>query len=230
LYDDDPRFPPAHLADDSGIIAIGGDYSPRRLLEAYRGGIFPWSTPEDPILWWSPDPRCIIRPDEVKVSKSMRQLLRQGRYRVTFDQAFPEVIRACRDTYRPGQPGTWITDELVAGFEELHRIGFAHSVEVWDGDALVGGLYGGSWGRCFFGESMFSKASNASKFGFIVLARNLAEAGCKVIDCQVENPHLLTLGATHMPRKEFLSLVAYESQAFLDRRNWQSLFRTDFDF
>lgn len=221
-------FPPAYLADRSGILAIGGDLSPQRLLLAYQMGIFPWFNPDDEILWWSPDPRWVIYPAQINISKSMRQLLKQHRFRVTFDQNFLGVIEGCRDIYRPGQGGTWISDEIIDSYLTLWKQGFIHSVEVWDGDALVGGLYGGNLGKCFFGESMFAKASNASKYGFIMLAMNLAEQGYSLIDCQVHTPHLESLGAVRISRSDFLNIVQQNARARLDARNWQDIMRTDF--
>lgn len=222
-------FPPAYLADSSGILAIGGDLSPERLLLAYRQGIFPWFNPDEPILWWSPDPRCVIYPQKIKVSKSMRQVLRKGKFNVTFDQDFLGVINACKDIYRPDQHGTWISDEIIENYYQLHRQGFVHSVEVWEDGQLVGGLYGGNIGKTFFGESMFAKASNASKYGLIMLAKNLEEQGYELIDCQVHTSHLESLGAEMMPRLEFLDVVTAQTTE-LDDRNWNDVFRTDFEF
>ena len=228
LDSDQIYFPPAHLAHSSGILAIGGDLSPERLLLAYKKGIFPWFNPDEPAVWWSPDPRCVILPEKLKVSKSMRQLLRKGKFGVTFDQDFLGVIRACRDVYRPGQEGTWISDEIIDSYYQLHREGFIHSVEVWEEGQLIGGLYGGNLGKAFFGESMFAKASNASKYGLIMLVKNLEEQGHDLIDCQVHTHHLESLGAEMIPRLDFLEAI--EQQEQIDRRNWNEVFRTDFDF
>jgi leucyl/phenylalanyl-tRNA--protein transferase len=223
-------FPPAYLADPSGLLAIGGDLSPERLLLAYKMGIFPWFNPEEPILWWSPHPRFVLFPPKIKVSKSMRQVLRKGKFEVTFDQDFMGVIRGCQDIYRPGQGGTWISEEIIESYQVLHEHGFVHSVEVWEHGKLVGGLYGGCLGKCFFGESMFAYVSNASKAGFIMLARNLEEQGFDLIDCQVHTPHLESMGAEMMPRMEFLQLVDQNADVPLDQRNWNDWLRTDFDF
>lgn len=195
-------FPPADHAVESGLLAVGGDLSPERLLAAYREGIFPWYGDGEPILWWSPDPRFVLLPDELRISRSMRQFLKKGVLRITLDQAFREVIAACRRP-RPGQDGTWITAEIREAYATLHGLGFAHSVEVWRGEELVGGLYGVSLGRAFFGESMFSALPNASKTALISLIPCLKERGFDLIDCQVETAHLAGLGARAIPRREF---------------------------
>ena len=198
-------FPPAHLASEEGIIAVGGDLSAARLLEAYRLGIFPWFNEDDPILWWTPDPRFVLFPEDLKVAKSMRPLFNQKTFTLSMDQAFPEVIKACQSCYRPGQGGTWITEEMREAYIHLHNQGYAHSVEVWQGEDLVGGLYGIALGKVFYGESMFAFASNASKFGFISLVRQLKKWGFTLIDCQQETNHLASLGAKAIPRKQFLA-------------------------
>ena len=222
-------FPPAYLADESGILAIGGDLSPKRLILAYEMGIFPWFNPSEPILWWSPDPRCVIYPNRIKVAKSMRQVLRKANFKVTFDQAFLEVIYACKTIDRPGQQGTWITDDMIEAYLELHKSGFVHSVEVWQDNKIVGGLYGGNLGKCFFGESMFSRVSNASKIAMIMLAKNLQEQGYHFIDCQIHTDHLQSLGAEMIPRLNFLDALKKHAKG-LDTRNWNNVFRTDFEF
>lgn len=229
LDDDQLYFPPAHLADESGILAIGGDLSPERLMLAYKMGIFPWFNPSEPILWWSPDPRCIIYPNKIKVSKSMRQLLRKQKFEVTFDQRFLDVIYACKSIYRPGQQGTWITEEMIDAYQTLHQMGFVHSVEVWQEGELVGGLYGANLGKCFFGESMFSHVSNASKVAMIMLAKNLAEHHYQLIDCQIHTNHLQSLGAEMIPRNQFIDTLERQKSS-LDTRNWNKVFRTDFQF
>ena len=209
--------PPEHFGED-GLVAIGGDLSPARLLLAYERGIFPWSAPEDPLLWWSPDPRAVVKPEDVKVSKSMRNVLNQSLYTVTFDEDFRGVMQGCAD--RP-EEGTWITEDFIEAYLTLHDLGFAHSVEAWDGDgALVGGLYGVSLGSCFFGESMFARASNASKVAFITLARELEQWGFDCIDCQIMNPHLESLGAGHLPRANFLELLDRSLQKDTRRGQW----------
>lgn len=203
------RFPDPHQADTSGLLAVGGDLSPERLLTAYRQGIFPWYGPGQPILWWSPDPRMVLWVDELHVGRSLRKRIRQQPYRITVDTAFLDVILACATVPRPGQDGTWITPEMVRAYTTLHRAGHAHSVEAWDEDgALVGGLYGVSSGRMFFGESMFAKAPDASKIGFVRLARQLHAWGFPLIDCQMHTHHLARFGAREVPRAEFLEACA----------------------
>ncbi|PSR05529.1 MAG: leucyl/phenylalanyl-tRNA--protein transferase, partial [Bacteroidetes bacterium SW_11_45_7] len=188
-------FPPPEKADPDGLLAFGGDLDPDRLLIAYRMGIFPWFNPGDPILWWSPDPRMVLYPSHLHVSKDMRRILRKGQFSISYDNDFRAVITACKDTPRKDQSGTWITDEMQKAYEELHKRGYAHSVEVWQEGELVGGLYGVSLGGCFFGESMFSKVSNASKTGLITFVRDLVKNGFQMIDCQVYTDHLASLGA-----------------------------------
>lgn len=199
-------FPAVGCAVESGLLAVGGDLSPERVLAAYREGIFPWYGDGEPILWWSPDPRFVLFPDELRISRSMRQFLKKGSVRITFDQAFREVISACRGP-RPGQDGTWITAEMQQAYSRLHDLGFAHSVEVWREDRLVGGLYGVSLGHAFFGESMFSLAPNASKAALITLVLHLQKKGFNLIDCQVETAHLGGLGARPIPRNDFCTLL-----------------------
>ena len=197
----DPVFPPVELSTEEGILAVGGDLSPERLIIAYSQGIFPWYSQGEPIIWWSPDPRFVLFPDEIKVSKSMRQVLRRNVFRVTFDQAFREVIASCQRVQRRKQRGTWITREMLDAYCLLHDCGFAHSVEVWQGDDLAGGLYGVSLGRCFFGESMFARVGNASKAALITLTMRLRERGFLIIDSQVYTEHMESMGAREIPRK-----------------------------
>lgn len=201
-------FPPVEYAMDepNGLLAAGGDLNPDRILAAYRQGIFPWFNPGDPILWWSPNPRTVIFPETHHVSKSLRKTLRKGLYRVTFDRAFVQVMQGCAAP-RNYANGTWISDAIIASYTELHRRGFCHSVEVWLGDELVGGLYGMALGKVFFGESMFSRADNASKVGFTYLVRTLRDWGFQLIDCQVANEHLFSLGAKEIPREDFQELL-----------------------
>ena len=203
-------FPPAEAAlrQPDGLLAIGGDLSPQRLLNAYRHGIFPWYSEGQPILWWAPDPRMVFRTDGVRLSSRFRRGLRHSTWQVRADTAFAEVMAACAGTPRPGQDGTWITDAMQAAYLELHRLGHAHSVEVFDQDRLVGGLYGVAIGRMFFGESMYSGESGGSKIALAALAHRLLEWGWPLIDAQVENPHLLSLGAESWPRPKFLEQVA----------------------
>ncbi|MEZ4848019.1 MAG: leucyl/phenylalanyl-tRNA--protein transferase [Bacteroidia bacterium] len=176
-------FPPADLADPNGIIAVGGDLSPERLILAYESGIFPWFSERDPIIWWSPDPRCVLFPQNLKVSKSMRQVMRKDKFSITSDHAYRDVIAACHKAPRPGQNGTWITPDMLEAYDVLHRKGYAHSVEVWENEELVGGLYGVSLGKCFLGN-LCLRVSNASKVGFITLVRDLIEKEFELIDCQ----------------------------------------------
>jgi leucyl/phenylalanyl-tRNA--protein transferase len=206
LLNEDLVFPSPSEANEDGLLAIGGDLSVDRLLLAYETGLFPWYNPNDPILWWSPDPRCLLFIDDLKISKSMRNVLNQQRYTVSYDTAFEQVITACGSVPRK-DAGTWITDDIKAAYIELHQLGIAHSVEVWEGEELAGGLYGVSLGSAFFGESMFSAKSNASKVGFIYFAQALTQWGFKWIDCQIMNPHLKSMGAKDVPRKEFLDLL-----------------------
>src|SRR5215204_757166 len=186
-------FPPVHLAEPDGLLAVGGDLSTERLLMAYRSGIFPWYEGEH-ILWWCPDPRFILFPDELKVSKSMKVLLKRQAFEFTINKAFTEVINSCKTIPRKEQDGTWITDDVKKAYNRLHQLGFAHSAEVWQNGLLVGGLYGVRLGRIFFGESMFSKTSNASKYAFISYVQHLKTEGVQLVDCQVYTEHLESLG------------------------------------
>lgn len=208
IEQDELWFPPVDQAldDPDGLLAAGGDLSAERLLLAYRNGIFPWFDDQQPILWWSPDPRCILRPDELHVSRSLRKLIRQQRYQVSFDRCFEQVMAACSEP-RPDQPGTWITTEMKEAYQQLHRQGVAHSVEVWNQKQLVGGLYGLAIGKLFFGESMFSRAANASKVGFVHLVEQLKLWDYALIDCQVDSDHLATLGASSIPRHQFIQIL-----------------------
>ena len=212
-------FPDPEQVDSDGIIAVGGDMTPERLLVAYKNGIFPWYNFEsEPILWWSPDPRMVLFPDELKVSKSMRPLFNQKKFTVTYNQEFEKVMRHCMNTARDGQDGSWINEEMIAAYSTLNRWGFAHSVEVWQDGDMVGGLYGISWGRVFFGESMFAHVPNASKFGFISFVQIIKSLGIQLIDCQQETPHLTSLGGRTIPRSAFLkTLRANEHEAHLLR-------------
>lgn len=201
---DELLFPDPSLAEEDGLLAVGGDLSPDRILRAYAEGIFPWFNEGSPILWWSPDPRLVLLPEELHVSASLARTLRRGRYRVTADVAFGQVIRGCSSSARAGQQGTWITGEMIEAYEELHRLGFAHSFEAWSGEALVGGLYGVSLGGAFFGESMFSERPDASKVAFVRSVEFLARSGVELVDCQVRTDHLVRLGARELPRTRFL--------------------------
>ena len=220
LLENNYNFPPAYLADEDGLLAIGGDLSSQRLLIAYQQGIFPWFGEGDPYLWWSPDPRLVLFPTELKVSKSMRTYFNGNKFQVTLDQNFRQVMEGCKDTFRKGQQGTWITNEMLEAYCNLHKAGYAHSVEVWQGTTLVGGLYGLALGRIFFGESMFAKVSNASKFGFIWLVRVLQERSYALIDCQQETSHLSSLGARPIPRMEFLEMLEENHQFETIPESW----------
>jgi len=201
-------FPDPSLAETEpdGLLAVGGDLSTERIVQAYRQGIFPWYGESQPILWWSPDPRMVLFPDELHVSRSLVREMRKGRFRVTFDQAFDRVIEACAQP-RKTDEGTWLMPEMIAAYRDLHQQGIAHSVEVWQQGALVGGLYGNALGSVFFGESMFTHMPNASKVAFVCLVRSLKSIGFQLVDCQVYTLHLQSLGARLIPRDEFLSLV-----------------------
>ena len=202
-------FPdPEHaLATPNGLLAFGGDLSPQRLIAAYAHGIFPWYSEGDPLLWWSPDPRCVFATDGVHISHSLEKFLRKCAWQWSMDRAFEDVMRACAAP-RADQGGTWITADMLAAYTALHRLGHAHSLEVWDGDELVGGLYGVSIGHMFSAESMFSRRTNASKIALLALARVLRERGFPWIDAQVPNPHLLRMGARTIPRRRFLDELA----------------------
>jgi leucyl/phenylalanyl-tRNA--protein transferase len=200
-------FPPVNLADPDGLLAIGGDLSPERLLFAYKQGIFPWYEGEY-ILWWSPDPRFILFPGELKISKSMKALLKKNAFDFTINKAFEKVIHQCKKIKRPGQRGTWITDEVEMAYMRMHELGYAISAETWKDGKLVGGAYGLKIGKIFFGESMFSKINNASKYAFIQLVQNLKQDGVELIDCQVYTEHLESLGAKMISRKEFTNTIS----------------------
>ncbi|MCF8238019.1 MAG: leucyl/phenylalanyl-tRNA--protein transferase [Saprospiraceae bacterium] len=219
--DDRLLFPNPRLAGEEGLLAVGGDLRPERLLLAYENGIFPWFNAGEPPLWWSPDPRYVLFPDQLNVSKSMRTLLRQKAFRVTCDLNFPAVIRACaQPSLGRNESGTWITTEMEEAYIELHRIGYAHSVEVWHEKLLVGGLYGISMGQVFFGESMFTRQPNASKYGFIHLVNQLAAWRFQLIDCQQGTRHLISLGAVPMPREKFLQVLHDQDHTLTKRGLW----------
>jgi leucyl/phenylalanyl-tRNA---protein transferase len=200
-------FPPLELAEENGLLAVGGDLSTERLLLAYRLGIFPWYSDPDPILWWSPDPRLVLFPHELHVSRSLQKTLRQNRFHITLDSAFDAVIGACADIRNQSRESTWITDAMRFAYSGLHRAGFAHSVEAWSEGQLVGGLYGVSLGRAFFGESMFSIVRDASKVAFVTLVDYLSSRSFKIIDCQVRTEHLMRLGAREISRERFLEIL-----------------------
>ncbi|MGV6845902.1 MAG: leucyl/phenylalanyl-tRNA--protein transferase [Lutibacter sp.] len=207
LLSDKLEFPSVSMANEDGILAIGGDLSIARLKLAYNNGIFPWYNEGEPIIWYSPDPRMVLFPKEVKVSKSMKKIINQSVFEVSFNKNFKEVIHACKSIKRKNQNGTWITSEMENAYLQLHKKGLAKSVEVWQNKELVGGLYGVDLGHVFCGESMFSKVSNASKVAFIFLAEKCKKENYKLIDCQVYNEHLASLGAREIRRKEFLKYL-----------------------
>jgi leucyl/phenylalanyl-tRNA--protein transferase len=213
-------FPDPALAEEDGLLAVGGDLRPERLLAAYALGIFPWYDERSPILWWSPDPRLVLEPGALHVARSLARTIRRGVYRVTADRAFADVIRRCAAKGRPGQRGTWITPEMIDAYCELHRLGFAHSFEAWEGEVLAGGLYGVSLGAVFFGESMFADARDASKVAFVRGVEWLAGRGVGLVDCQVRTEHLVSLGAREIPRPEFLERVEGALAAPTLRGRW----------
>ncbi len=218
------RFPHPSYANEDGILAVGGDLSPERLILAYQHGIFPWYNPDDPIIWWAPDPRFVLFPDELKVSKSMRPYFNQQKFQVTADRVFRQVITLCQQNERKGQEGgTWITEEMLDAYCILHELGIAHSIEVWDNGELVGGLYGVSLGKIFYGESMFTKVSNASKFGFISLVKKLIEWDYQLIDCQQATNHLGSLGARSISRDKFMRLMEKNINVPTTTKKWDEL-------
>lgn len=217
---DEVIFPPVHLASKSGILAVGGDLSPGRILTAYRHGVFPWYSDDDPIVWWAPDPRFVLFPEELRISRSMKKVLRHDVFRITYDHDFLGVISSCQKSRRK-QKGTWITEDMLRAYHTLHLLGYAHSVEAWYGEKLVGGIYGISLGSCFFGESMFSLMSNASKAALIHLVNRLKELKFKFLDCQVYTAHMETLGARFIPRAEFSRLLKKALKSDTLRGNWR---------
>ena len=218
-------FPSPRLATPEGILAVGGDLSLERLLLAYSQGIFPWFSDEEPLLWWSPDPRLVLYPEELKVSKSLKKIIKQGRFHITADTAFDRVIKACSSVKRKNNEGTWIVDEMIKAYSLLHEAGFVHSIEAWYQGELVGGLYGVSLGRCFFGESMFTRASNASKTAFVSLVEYLNRFSFDLIDCQVTTNHLLSLGAREIPRSLFLEQLQESLKIPAMKGKWTDTFR-----
>lgn len=204
--DKELSFPPVHLAEPDGLLAIGGDLSPERLLLAYRNGVFPWYEDEH-ILWWCPDPRFVLYPAELKTTRHITSLINRNEFDFTINKAFAQVIHHCKRIKRPGQQGTWITDEVESAYCKMHELGYAHSAEVWKDKELVGGLYGIKLGKVFFGESMFSKKSNASRYAFTQYVQQLKEEGIKLIDCQVYTEYLESFGARMIERNEFVKLL-----------------------
>ncbi|MCG8570767.1 MAG: leucyl/phenylalanyl-tRNA--protein transferase [Spirochaetes bacterium] len=220
-------FPPVELADEEGILAVGGDLSPERLLAAYQLGIFPWYSDMDPILWWSPDPRFVLLFEDFHVSQSLKKIIRKKTFKITADQAFKQVVMGCRQP-RKKQKGTWITDDMLYSYCNLYNLGFAHSIETWLDDELVGGLYGVSLGKCFFGESMFTKASNASKVAFVYLVEFLKKKQFVIIDSQVYTDHLCTFGAKNISRTDYLAYLNRGLEHPTLRGNWNQHLQ-DFD-
>lgn len=207
LLSNELYFPPVNEADAEGILAIGGDLSTQRLLLAYRNGIFPWYSDDEPIIWWCPNPRFVLFPNEIKISKSMRAVLKKQTYSFTINNCFNNVIKNCKTINREGQSGTWISEEVIDAYTNLHNLGYALSAETWENNKLVGGLYGIKIGNIFFGESMFSLSPNASKYAFIQLVQHLKNEGVKLIDCQVYTNHLESLGAKMIDRNDFMRLL-----------------------
>jgi len=220
LDPDFPIFPHPEMADENGIVAIGGDLSTERLLTAYSFGIFPWYNEEDPIIWWSPDPRAVVAPGMVKKSKSINSYFKK--YELRIDTSFEKVINNCKHIARGGVRESWITEEMQAAYMELHRLGYAHSFETWHNNKLIGGLYGVSLGKCFFGESMFSLENNASKFAFINLSKILKAKEFMMIDCQVPNDHLMSMGCKELSRKEYLHNMRINLSHKTHRGSWEN--------
>ncbi len=218
---DEIIFPPPEYADEDGLLAVGGDLSEERLLRAYAMGIFPWYSEDSPILWWSPDPRLILIPQEVRVSRSLRQTIKKGTYEVTMDRAFDRVVRSCAEVHRKDDGRTWITQDMFDAYRRLHGSGVAHSVESWYKGELAGGLYGVALGGAFFGESMFARRTDASKVAFVNLVQHITQWGFELIDCQVTTKHLVSLGATNVPRTKFLELLKHALRRPTRRGIWK---------
>jgi leucyl/phenylalanyl-tRNA--protein transferase len=221
LLSDTIEFPPPHLASEDGLLAVGGDLSQERLLLAYRMGIFPWFSDNEPILWWSPDPRLVLYPHEIKISKTLKKIIKKETFRVTMDLAFNEVINQCAQVRLQQNQGTWIIEDIIKAYLRLHESGFAHSVEVWCHGKLAGGLYGVSLGKCFFGESMFNLISNASNIALVKLVEYLEKLSFDLIDCQVTTEHLIRFGAREIPRTLFLKQLEKSLNAPTQKGKWQ---------
>ncbi len=221
LHGDTPKFPDPLFAEKSGLLAIGGQISVPWLLEAYKNGIFPWYDQDSPVMWWSPDPRAVMKPSDIHIPHSMRPVLNQNKFQLKVDTAFEQVINYCAKIPRKNQDGTWIMPEIIENYTKLHHLGYAHSFEAWQNGKLVGGLYGVSLGRMFFGESMFSLVPNASKFAFISMAKILQNSGFNYIDCQIPNDHLKFLGCKLMSRKKFIHYVKINNSLPTLRGKWQ---------
>jgi leucyl/phenylalanyl-tRNA--protein transferase len=218
-----PRFPPVDqaLREPNGLLAAGGELTPEWLLAAYRHGIFPWYSAGEPLLWWSPDPRMVLRPEAVRITRTLRRTLRQGRFELRCDTQFADVMTACAEPREPGG-GTWITPEMQAAYQRMHELGYAHSVETWQEGRLVGGLYGMAVGQVFFGESMFSRVSDSSKVALAHLARHLERLGFAVIDCQMVTSHLAFMGGRPIPREDFSAEVARRTRNGPAPARWQA--------
>jgi leucyl/phenylalanyl-tRNA--protein transferase len=221
LLSDTIEFPTPHLASEDGLLAVGGDLSQERLLLAYRMGIFPWFSNNEPILWWSPDPRLVLYPHEIKISKTLRKIIKKDVFKVSMDLAFNEVINQCAQVRVQKNEGTWIVRDMIDAYCNLHEAGFAHSVEVWHQGDLAGGLYGVSLGKCFFGESMFTRFSNASNVGLVKLVEHLKELSFDMIDCQVPTEHLTRFGARQIPRIRFLNQLEKSLKAPTREGKWR---------
>ena len=220
LLTDKIAFPPPHLASKEGLLAVGGDLSRKRLLHAYRMGIFPWFSDDEPILWWSPDPRLVLYPHEIKISKTLKKIIRKGVFKVTMDTAFAQVITQCAQIRLQNDQGTWIVEDMIHAYCKLHETGFAHSVEAWYRGELAGGLYGVSLGKCFFGESMFTRISNASNVALVKLVEYLNALSFDMIDCQLTTQHLLRFGAREIPRVKFLKQLEKSLKASTKIGKW----------
>ncbi|MCG8635024.1 MAG: leucyl/phenylalanyl-tRNA--protein transferase [Desulfobacterales bacterium] len=214
------EFPPAWLARSDGLLCIGGDLEPRRLVLAYKNGIFPWFSSNEPILWWSPDPRLVIYPNDIRVSRSLKKKIRKNIFEIRVNTAFEQTIRACSQPRQNKEEGTWLIDGMIEAYIALHKMGYAHSVETWFEGCLVGGLYGISIGRSFFGESMFSRKADASKIALVALAGHLADHDFDIIDCQVTTDHLLSMGAVEIPRDSFLEVIGHSIDAQIPAGVW----------
>jgi leucyl/phenylalanyl-tRNA--protein transferase len=220
ILTDKIAFPPPHLASSEGLLAVGGDLSRERLLLAYRMGIFPWFSDDEPILWWSPDPRLVLYPREIKISKTLKKIMKKGLFRVTMDSAFVQVINQCAQIRLKNNQGTWIVEDMIDAYCKLHESGFAHSVEAWYQGELAGGLYGVSLGNCFFGESMFTRISNASNVALVKLVEYLNKLSFDMIDCQLTTEHLLRFGAKEIPRAAFLNQLEESIKASTKKGKW----------
>ncbi|RZB30110.1 MAG: leucyl/phenylalanyl-tRNA---protein transferase [Desulfobacteraceae bacterium Eth-SRB1] len=220
MYIDEIKFPPPHLAQKDGLLAVGGDLSQDRLLLAYKMGIFPWYSDSEPVLWWSPDPRFVLYPDDIKISKTLKKIIQKDIFHITVDQAFSQVITSCARIRLQNNEGTWIDKDMIKAYCKLHESGFAHSVEAWHEGELAGGLYGVSLGRCFFGESMFTRISNASNVAFVFLVEYLKSLSFDMIDCQISSEHLVRFGAKEIPREQFLCELEQLLEAPTKRGRW----------